>query len=118
MENCALFVATLLHSATNTHFFHFTTDSYARHKALQKYYEGIVDLVDAFSESHAGKYGKFTTFPSVYHQPKDPLRYMESLQNFVKEARQDLPQDSELQNIIDEIADLINTTTYKLKFLK
>jgi len=118
MENCALFVATLLHSATNTHFFHFTTDSYSRHKALQKYYVAIVDLTDSFAESHAGIYGKFTTFPNVYHQPKDPLRYMESLQNFVKEARQDLPQDSELQNIIDEIADLINTTTYKLKFLK
>jgi len=118
MENCALFVATLLHSATNTHFFHFTTDSYSRHKALQKYYETIVDLTDSFAESHAGIYGKFTAFPNVYHQPKDPLRYMESLQNFVKEARQDLPQDSELQNIIDEIADLINTTTYKLKFLK
>ena len=118
MENCALFVATLLHSATNTHFFHFTTDSYARHKALQKYYEGIVDLVDAFTESYAGKYGKFTAFPSVYHQPKDPVRYMESLQSFVADARQDLPQDSELQNIIDEIAALINTTTYKLKFLK
>jgi len=118
MENCALFVATLLHSATNTHFFHFTTDSYSRHKALQKYYEAIVDLTDSFAESHAGIYSKFTTFPNVYHQPKDPLRYMESLQNFVKEARQDLPQDSELQNIIDEIADLINTTTYKLKFLK
>jgi hypothetical protein len=43
---------------------------------------------------------------------------MESLQSFVTEARQDLPQDSELQNIIDEIADLINSTTYKLKFLK
>lgn len=118
MENCALFVATLLHSATNTHFFHFTTDSYSRHKALQKYYNGIVVLIDAFTESYAGKYGKFNAFPNVYHQPKDPLRYMESLQNFVKEARQDLPQDSELQNIIDEIADLINTTTYKLKFLK
>ena len=118
MENCALFVATLLHSATNTHFFHFTTDSYARHKALQKYYEGIVDLVDAFAESYAGKYGKLTTFPSVYHQPKDSIKYLESLQNFVADARQDLPQDSELQNVIDEIADLINTTTYKLKFLK
>jgi hypothetical protein len=65
-----------------------------------------------------GKYGKFTAFPSVYHQPKDPIRYMESLQSFVKEARNDLPQDSELQNIIDEISDLINSTTYKLKFLK
>jgi hypothetical protein len=65
-----------------------------------------------------GKYGKFNNFPNVYHQPKDPIRYMESLQKFVEEARRDLPQDSELQNIIDEIAGLINSTTYKLKFLK
>jgi hypothetical protein len=118
MENCALFLATMLHSATNTHFFHWSTDSYAKHKALAKYYDSIVDLTDAFAESYMGKYGKFTTFPSVYHQPKDLIRYMESLQSFVQEARQDLPQDSELQNIVDEIADLINSTTYKLKFLK
>jgi hypothetical protein len=108
----------MLHSATNTHFFHWSTDSYAKHKALAKYYDSIIDLTDAFAESYMGKYGKFTSFPSVYHQPKDPIRYMESLQSFVKEARQDLPQDSELPNIIDEIADLINSTTYKLKFLK
>jgi DNA-binding ferritin-like protein len=118
MENCALFLATMLHSATNTHFFHWTTDSYAKHKALAKYYDSIIDLTDAFAESYMGKYGKLTSFPSAYHQPKDPIRYLESLQKFVEEARQDLPQDSELQNIIDEIADLINSTTYKLKFLK
>jgi DNA-binding ferritin-like protein len=118
MENCALFLATMLHSATNTHFFHWSTDSYAKHKALAKYYDSIIDLTDTFAESYMGKYGKFTAFPSVYHQPKDPIRYMESLQSFVKEARQDLPQDSELQNIVDEISDLINSTTYKLKFLK
>jgi len=118
MENCALFVATLLHSATNTHFFHWSTDSYAKHQALGTYYDEIVDLTDQLAESYMGKYGKLTAFPSVYHQPKDPLKYMESLQNFVADARQDLPQDSELQNIIDEIADLINTTAYKLKFLK
>ena len=118
MENCALFVATLLHSATNTHFFHWSTDSYSKHIALGEYYDGIVELTDSFAEAYMGKYGKFTAFPSVYHQPKDPLKYLESLQNFVTDARQDLPQDSELQNLIDEIADLINTTTYKLKFLK
>jgi DNA-binding ferritin-like protein len=118
MENCALFVATLLHSATNTHFFHWSTDSFSKHSALAEYYDGIVDLTDTFAESYMGKYGKFTAFPSVYHQPKDPIRYMESLQKFVAEARQDLPQDSELQNIIDEIADLINSTTYKLVNLK
>ena len=118
MENCALFVATLLHSATNTHFFHWSTDSYAKHIALGEYYDGIVELTDSFAEAYMGKYGKFTTFPSVYHQPKEPLKYLESLQNFVTDARQDLPQDSDLQNLIDAIADLINTTTYKLKFLK
>jgi DNA-binding ferritin-like protein len=118
MENCALFVATLLHSATNTHFFHWSTDSYSKHIALGEYYDGIVELTDAFAEAYMGKYGKFTAFPSVYHQPKEPVKYLESLQNFVTDARQDLPQDSELQNLIDEIADLINTTTYKLKFLK
>ena len=118
MENCALFLATMLHSATNTHFFHWTTDNNARHMALAVYYDGVVDLTDRFAESYMGKYGKFINFPSVYHQPKDPIKYMESLQSFVKDARDDLPQDSELQNIIDEIADLINSTTYKLKFLK
>lgn len=117
-ENCSLFVATLLHSATNTHFFHWSTDSYAKHQALGEYYDGVVPLVDQLAESFMGKYGKLTSFPSTYHQPKDPVKYLESLQNFVADARQDLPQDSELQNIIDEIADLINTTTYKLKFLK
>lgn len=118
MENCSLFVATLLHSATNTHFFHWSTDSFSKHSALAEYYDGIVPLVDQLAESYMGKYGKLTSFPSVYHQPKDPLKYIESLQNFVADARQDLPQDSELQNLIDTIAELIDTTTYKLKFLK
>lgn len=118
MENCALFAATLLHSATNTHFFHWSTDSFSKHMALGEYYDEIVELVDSFVESYMGKYGKITQFPSVYHQPKEPVQYLKSLQQFVKAARPDLPQDTELQNIVDEIADLINTTTYKLVNLK
>ena len=77
-----------------------------------------MELTDSFAEAYMGKYGKLTTFPNVYHQPKEPIRYLESLQAFVADARQDLPQDSDLQNLIDGIADLINTTTYKLKFLR
>jgi hypothetical protein len=85
--------------------------------ALNTYYDEIVTLVDGLVESFQGKYGIVEQYPDVYHSPKDPIKYFESLQRFVKDARQDLPQDSELQNIIDEIADLINSTTYKLKFL-
>jgi hypothetical protein len=117
MKECALFTLTLLHSATNAHLMHFKTKSFSQHMALGTYYDEIVDLVDSLVESYQGLYGIVDDYPNVYHSPKDPLKYFESLQRFVKDARKDLPQDSELQNIIDEIADLINSTTYKLKFL-
>jgi hypothetical protein len=117
-ENVAMFAATLLHSATNAHFFHWSTDSFSKHMALGEYYDGIVELTDAYVEAYMGCYDKITTFPSVYHQPKEAVKYLQSLQNFVKEARKDLPQDEQLCNLVDAIADLIDSTTYKLRFLK
>lgn len=117
-KNMAMFAATLLHSGTNAHFFHWSTDSYSKHKALGNYYEGINDLVDSVVEVYMGCYGKIEQFPSAYHQPKDPLVYMESLKRFVAEARTQLPQETPIQNLIDGIAELIDTTVYKLKFLK
>jgi hypothetical protein len=48
--------------------------------------------------------------------PKEPLAYMQSLQRFVKDARQDLPQDPEICQLIDNIAQEIDTTIYLLKF--
>ena len=96
---------------------HFKTRSYAHHKALRQYYDQIPDLVDGLVESYQGLFGIVDDYPNVYHSPKDPVKYFESLQRFVADARQDLPQNSELQNQIDEIADLLNSTVYKLKFL-
>ena len=116
-KTMALFLATLLHSGTNAHFFHWATKSYAKHKALRQYYDGIVPLVDDYVEAFSGAYEQIKTFPSVYHQPKDPIKYLQSLQKFVKEARNDLPQDEQLCNLVDAIADQIDSTTYKLRFL-
>ena len=115
-ENMALFAATLLHSATNTHFFHWSTDSYSKHKALGNYYDEIVDLTDDLVEAYMGCYEQIKTFPSTYHQPKEPLAYLQSLQAFVKDARSDLPTDSEIVQLIDNIAQEIDTTIYLLKF--
>jgi DNA-binding ferritin-like protein len=117
-DNVAMFAATLLHSATNTHFFHWSTNSYSQHKALQKYYEAIVDLVDDYVEAYSGCYEQIKKFPSVYHQPKEALNYLISLKNFVQDANSDLPQRQELVNIVAEIQQLIDSTIYKLKYLK
>lgn len=118
MDKFATFVSTLLHSATNAHFFHFSTNSFSQHMALGEYYDEIVDLVDALTESYMGCYGQIKSFPNTYHQPTDALKYMESLKMFVAEARDDLPEDTQIQNEIDNIANLIDSTIYKLKFLK
>jgi hypothetical protein len=116
--NVAMFAATMLHSATNTHFFHWSTDSFSKHMALGSYYDEIVPLVDDLVEAYMGCYEQIKTFPSVYHQPKETVKYLESLKSFVDDARQDLPQESQIQNIVDEIAQLIDSTCYKLKYLK
>ena len=43
---------------------------------------------------------------------------MRSLRDYVRGARENLPQDSEIQNEIDSISTLLNQTVYKLKYLK
>ena len=42
--------------------YHLTTKSFAEHKALQAYYEGIVPLLDAYAEAYMGKYGRLKRF--------------------------------------------------------
>lgn len=117
MKDCEAFLLALLHSATCAHIQHWQTSNYAEHKALQKYYEGIVPLLDDLAESYMGKYGKVGTFDEEYEFEKNPKKYFKALQDFVQESREHLPQDSELQNTVDAIMDLINTTVYKLENL-
>jgi len=115
-EEVAEFVATLFHAGTITHFQHLQTTEYATHKALGKFYPKIVDLADSLAESYQGRYDtRMKKFPDELHQPKEtPHEYLTQLKGFVQEAREEIPPDSELQNIVDEIADLINSTLYLL----
>jgi hypothetical protein len=41
----------LMASQTQAHIFHLQTKSYAEHKALQKFYEGVDGLMDSLIES-------------------------------------------------------------------
>ena len=117
-EDVAEFVAVLLHSATVTHFQHLATNSYSQHRILGKYYQKIVDLADSYAEAYSGKYEQLKKFPDEFHVERDPVKYITNIKDFVEEARKELPEDTELQNIIDEIADLLNSTLFSLRFLE
>jgi hypothetical protein len=114
------FVQCLLHSVTNAHILHFQSLSYSQHIALGTYYDEVSDLVDGFVESFQGKYGLLTKYQSDYQLPdNNPVTYLTYLKEEVATLRRapNFPQDSELQNEVDNIANLINTTLYKLRFL-
>lgn len=114
------FTMCLLHSVTNGHILHLTTKSYAEHKALEDFYTDVGDLVDEFVEAFQGKYGLLHDFTADYALPGQPVEYLTYLKDEVATLRraEKFPQDSELQNIVDEIASLIDSTLYKLRFLK
>jgi hypothetical protein len=114
-------VCRLLHSQTQVHILHLQTTSYSEHKALQKYYEGIDGLVDGIVESYQGKYGiikNYKTFKiEQYRNGKKTISYFERLLDIIEENR-DSVDDSYIQNQIDTVQELINSTIYKLRFLK
>ncbi len=114
------FTMCLLHSVTNAHILHLTTRSYAEHKALEDYYTEVGDRVDEFIEAFQGKYGLLHDFTADYALPGQPIEYLTYLKDEVATLRrlEKFPQDSELQNNVDEISQLIDSTLYKLRFLK
>lgn len=119
MEQYATFIGTLMQSRNQVHIYHLQTDSYAAHKALQGYYEGIVDLIDGLVESYQGRYGILTGYKMAGNIKEDNnyAMYFDALCKFVETIRTQLPQDSYIQNQVDEVVALIESTKYKLKFL-
>lgn len=117
-KNAASFVAVLFHSATNAHFMHLQTKSYAVHKALETYYEDIIDIVDRWAESYQGCYDLIESYPSGFQVATDPEKYLNQVKDFVASIREVLPEETQLQNIVDEASELIDETLYKLRFLQ
>ena len=116
------FISTLFASRTQAHVFHLQTNSFAAHKALNEYYDGIVDIADGIAESVQGKYGIITGYSNIDllegNDCNEVIKYFTALEMYVERARQTMPQDSYIQNQIDEVVALIVSTIYKLKFLK
>jgi hypothetical protein len=115
----AQFVAVLLHSGTITHMQHLATKSYAQHVALGEYYNAIIELADTYAESYTGAYEQIpiTAYSNDFSVTKDPEAYLQMIKRYVDAHRKDLPDDTALQNIVDEIVGQIDSTLYKLRFL-
>jgi hypothetical protein len=100
---------------------HLTTDSYAQHMALGSFYEDIVGLADSLAETYQGCTGTRISDIPYYSNPMkgNILVTLKKMHSRVEELRtQILPDESPIQNIIDEVDALYYSTIYKLTFLK
>lgn len=110
--------ADLLHAATAAHMLHLQTRSFSQHMALGSLYESLPGAVDELIESYQGKYGVIRNYPSGFTTPAgSPLAFVQAQIANLKSKRSQVGDDTELQNLVDEIASLLDSTEYKLRFL-
>lgn len=92
--------------------------TYAAHRALQGFYDSIMDLVDSLVESAQGKYGILDIeVADMKGDPSDPIPALKShvtmIENLAKKC-----EEGFLLNKVDEIIALYYQTIYKLENLK
>lgn len=115
------FISTLHQSKQQAIVWHHQTNgpgSYSEHKALQNYYEEIVEHIDGLVESVQGYtpriMGYTLTNPVDWKEGGSEL-YFKGLYEFVETNRKTIPcQESWVQQQIDNISQLISETRYLL----
>ena len=103
-----------------THSVHLNTRSYSKHKALQKFYENIIDLADSFAEAYQGRHGLIGPISLMSaKKTSNVIEFLESQLAEIESVRYDVCEktDTSLQQLIDNIIELYLSTLYKLRFL-
>lgn len=92
--------------------------SYAEHKALNDFYEEILDLTDGLIESYQGKYGLLNIISNIAKE-QNSIEIIEDLMSLTDNGIvYNTFKESWIKNQLDEISMLGYSTLYKLKNLK
>ena len=116
-EAAAEIVGILFMSRTYAHMAHLKTGDYAKHVALNGFYDAVVDLADSFAEVSQGKFGKLDVpFLAIEGDVDKPIEALEShMEDIV--ALGSTCGSGAIKNIVDEIEACYLQTLYKLREL-
>lgn len=117
-------IADFLESVTSVHKAHLKITgpgSYAAHTAMGGFYDEIGDLADGIAESYQGATETLLDIPSAqqasFTSAAECVNFLNGLYQKVN-AMQKVCEHSEIINDLDNVKSLINSTKYKLIFLK
>jgi hypothetical protein len=110
-----LVIGQLFQSRDMMHITHLQTLNFAEHKALNSYYDGILDLTDTLTETYFGTIGKRLNFKIPQSEYMNSSQHLSQLKEYVFKHRGVFGmENTHIQNIIDEIIGLITQTLYLL----
>lgn len=99
-----------------THLWHLNTESYAEHKALNKFYDDLQKLTDKLLETCIGKYEEILSLESItLPVNSSPIEYLKNLGSFIDVHITMTSSDLEIQDHFLTIRNLINSTLYMLR---
>lgn len=117
-------VSELMNAATSIHKLHLKvkgTGSYAAHKALNELYDALPGHADDLAEGFQGASEKLLDYkevaPRVLNSVEEGLSYIRDMIKMVSALQEKMPY-SEIVNDLDTIKSTLNSTKYKLLFLK
>lgn len=122
MENKDLqqYIADTQHFSNALKFFHWQTKIYAKHEALGKAFDAITELVDEFTETAMGKYGRVDVAGLSYDFVNiSDANVITAIDDMIEKAINltdvlDARKDTDLLNLRDELMGVCNRTKYLL----
>jgi hypothetical protein len=108
-------IINLLELRDKAHLAHWATQSYAEHKALGKFYDGLLDLVDTFVETYQGKYGRLNLSGIAGLNLANSLDIVNEVYSVIGSVETKIDKEcTDLLNIVADIKGLCNHTKYLL----
>lgn len=118
MDNFVDLIYCLKQSNEQAIVWHHQTTSFSVHKALNNYYDEIVERIDGLVESVSGIYGRPMGYelvnPVDYQSVEQVITYFQALYTEVQTERMVTYQETWVQNQIDNVSELIASTLYLL----
>lgn len=114
------FVGILFLARDVTHSVHLNTRSYSKHKALNKFYNEIIEAADDFAEAYQGRHGLIGPISLMSaKKTSNVIEFLEGQLAEIESVRYDVcdKADTSMQQLIDNIIQLYLSTLYKLRFL-
>lgn len=110
------FVSLVLKDRDDAHIAHWKTKSFAEHKALNEFYDGVLELIDGFVEQYQGYYGGRMSISRADGTDTNIRDALEYRAEWIERVRYEICDRDEtpLQNTIDEIVRLYQHTLYML----